>query len=97
MGEEGMSEGKQLVRADGAFGKAICDALGLQDCVVKSIRLTVASGEMVTVEVHQFLTWEQSLAMLEVLREYRLVPKDGLEDITSLQDDTTRMQRPPEC
>lgn len=55
-----------------AFGRELCQALGLKE--VTNIEIKVPLKEVPTVKVEMYLTKEQAEAMLPVMRKYKLIP-----------------------
>lgn len=61
---------------DDTAGKAICEALGLDHTKVYSIDINLKALNVGLVTVGMYLTHEDTKAIVSVLKEYKLVPKE---------------------
>jgi hypothetical protein len=76
-----------------AFGRHVCEALGFDSGRVKSINIGIETDGTVVTVIEQFVSVEEAGRIVEIMKQYDLVPKNEIEYVTSMQDETTRAQR----
>lgn len=68
----------------GNVGREICEALGLEPKRVVSLQISIEPDNPVRVKV-TLLTGTIEMGVIgQVVREYKLVPKDDIEEVTAL-------------
>ena len=77
------------------IAKEICDILGLKH--VRKLKLELAYDGLFTCEAEFLITKNQTKRLIPVLGKFELVPvsieeKDGIEDVTTVGEETTRYQ-----
>lgn len=78
--------------ADRAAEGALCEALGLDPRVTRSVSFSMRVGEVVTVTHERYVSPAEARRLGAFFARFNLVPEEGTQDVTTVADTSRRLE-----